>query len=98
MRGKQIHMSGIENLAPSGTAVVDYDRHHLSLYAALLDAQDAGRDWREAATDLMQLDVADRSAEACWRSHVERARWIISEGMESALIAFSERKPMPMQG
>ena len=40
----------VERRAPEGDAVVDYDRCHLALYAALLEAADAGRDWQEAAT------------------------------------------------
>ncbi len=74
--------------ALSGDKVNDYDRHHLSLYAALLDAADAGRDWRHAASTLMGLDVADPDAEACWRAHLERARWIVGDGLGAALEAF----------
>lgn len=84
-------MSMIEALAPSGDKVVDYDRRNLALYAALLEADDAGRDWREAATDLMRLDVGDAGAEACWRSHFERARWIVAEGLANAIDAFGAR-------
>lgn len=84
-------MGGIEQLAPSGTDVVDYDRRNLALYAALLEAHDAGRDWRDAATSLMQLDVTDKQAEACWQSHLERARWIVSDGLAEALVAFGTR-------
>ena len=71
--------------------VVEYDRRHLALYASLLDAADAGVDWRISATELMRLDLTDCSAEACWRSHLERARWIVGEGLGSALVAFGAR-------
>jgi hypothetical protein len=84
-------MGGIEQSAPSGVDVVDYDRRNLALYAALLEAHDAGRDWRDAATSLMQLDLRDKHAEACWRSHLERARWIIGDGLAAALTAFGTR-------
>lgn len=84
-------MAGIEKQAPDGTEVVDYDRWNLALYAALLDADDAGGDWREAAASLMKLDVTHEDAEACWRSHLERARWIVGEGLATALIAFNSR-------
>src|SRR3546814_4779151 len=84
-------MGTIDRLAPSGDMAVDYDQRHLALYAALLEADDAGGDWRDAATSLMQLDVTDCDAEACWRSHLERARWIVSDGLGSALVAFSAR-------
>lgn len=84
-------MGGIEQLAPSGTDVVDYDRRNLALYAALLEADDAGRDWRDAATSLMRLDVTDKQAEACWQSHLERARWIVGEGLAAAVVTFGTR-------
>ena len=84
-------MSLIAPLAPSGNEVVAYDRMHLSLYAALIEADDAGEDWRTAAMSLMKLDLADNRAAACWRSHLERARWIIGTGLENALVAFGVR-------
>ena len=84
-------MHPIEQLAPQGDTLVDYDRRHLALYAALLDAADAHGDWQDTASTLMGLDVAEGDAEACWRSHVERARWIVGEGMNCALAAFSRR-------
>lgn len=76
--------------APTGHPVA-YDREHLALYAALLQADDAGRDWREAASSLMHLDPAAKDTEACWRSHLERARWIVGEGLAEALVAFNGR-------
>lgn len=81
----------VDRRAPEGDAVRDYDRRHLALYAALLEAEDAGGDWREAATSMMRLDVADSDAEACWRSHLERARWIVGDGLGAALAAFNDR-------
>lgn len=71
--------------------MIDYDRRNLALYAALLEADDAGRDWREAASSLMQLDIAHEESETCWRSHLERARWIVGEGLATALVAFNAR-------
>lgn len=84
-------MGSIDWRAPSGEQVVDYDRRNLALYAALLEADDAGRDWREAASALMQLDIAHEEAKACWRSHLNRARWIVGEGLATALVAFNAR-------
>lgn len=81
----------IEALAPAGEEVVEYDQRNLALYAALLEADDAGQDWREAAATLMGLDVTRDDAQLCWRSHLDRARWIIGEGLETALAAFSKR-------
>jgi hypothetical protein len=82
-------MSLLRDLAPIGTEVTDYDRRHLALYAALLDAEDAGLDWAQAAASLLDLDPGAPCTEACWRSHMERARWIVGAGLPDALEAFA---------
>jgi len=84
-------MPALERIAPAGTAIGDYDRSHLALYAALIDAADAGRSWRDVAVDLMRLDPADPATKACWQSHLERARWIIGAGLAEAIAAFDLR-------
>jgi hypothetical protein len=86
-------MDLVDRLAPSGDAVLDYDRRHLALYAALLDADDSGMDWREAASSLMRLEVGAVDAETCWRSHLERARWIVGDGLGIAIDAFDKHRP-----
>lgn len=85
-------MIAVERRAPESDAVVDYDRCHLALYAALLEAADSGRPWQGAAAELMHLDVNHSDAEACWRSHIERARWIVGDGLGVAICAFNERR------
>jgi hypothetical protein len=84
-------MNVVKRLAPTGNAIVEYDRLHLALYAALLEANDAGTDWREAAASLMKLDLNACDAQACWLSHLERARWIVGEGLGAAIVAFNSR-------
>jgi hypothetical protein len=74
---------------PDAAEVCEYDRNHLAIYAALLDAADREVSWDEAAAAIMGLDVSDAGAEACWRSHLERARWIVGEGLAQAIEAFS---------
>jgi len=81
----------IQPLAPCGNEVVDYDRRHLALYAALLDAADVGEDWKSTASNLMGLRSDETGAEECWRSHLERARWIVGEGLASAVDTFGRR-------
>jgi hypothetical protein len=44
---------------------------------------------------LMGLDVADASAKPCWRSHLERARWIVGDGLAEACAAFGSRPFVP---
>lgn len=74
--------------APTGDTVTAYDRERLAQYAALLEAADTGQAWRDAASIILGLDVSDAGAEACWRSHLERARWIVGEGLGQAIEAF----------
>jgi len=85
------NVTTLDCLAPRGKAVVAYDRRHLPLYAALLDAVDQGRHWQDAAREIMGIDVAAEGAEECWRSHLERARWIIGDGLEAALASFGAK-------
>ena len=82
-------MAFVDRLAPEGEQVVEYDRRHLALYAALMEAVDAGRSWQESAATLMQLDVDAEEAETCWRSHLDRARWLVGDGLKTAMIAFN---------
>jgi len=88
---KRVTVGSISKCAPSSDQVVEYDRRNLALYAALIEADDSGRDWREVATSIMCLDLEEVDVEGCWRSHLERARWIIGDGMEAAISAFSSR-------
>jgi hypothetical protein len=85
-------MAAVQRKAPSGDAVSEYDRRHLALYAALLDAHDAGNAWHETARGVMGVDPSVDWAADCWRSHLERARWIVGEGLGSALVAFGCRE------
>ncbi|KKC27188.1 hypothetical protein WP12_04550 [Sphingomonas sp. SRS2] len=85
----RIKMSEVMDVAPGvGTSVTDYDRRHLALYAALLDADAAQTCWREAAATLMHLDPSNEKAEVCWKSHLERARWIVGDGLADAVAMF----------
>lgn len=82
----------LRNVAPSGQ-VCEYDRHNLPLYAELLDADAAGIGWAEGKTTILRLGMdADADvARQCWESHLERARWIVGDGLEAAITAFGER-------
>lgn len=89
--GKQIQVKSVDDRAPCGDTVVEYDRRNLALYAALLDAADAGQDWRHAAGTILGIDIDDDGAERCWRSHLDRARWIVGDGLGAAIAAFGQR-------
>lgn len=84
-------MSDFEPLAPSGDAT-NYDLSHLMLYAELLDADNRGVTWEEGASDILGIDpeVELETARMCWESHLARARWIVGEGLASAVQAFGQ--------
>ena len=80
------------NVAPSGQ-VTSYDRRILPIYADLLDADSAGIGWVEGARIILHLDSSydDDAARRCWESHLDRARWIVSSGLGSAITEFGAR-------
>jgi hypothetical protein len=64
----------------------------LGLYAELIAAADQGVDWRKAAVEVLQLSLDDEAeAFACWSSYLERASWIIGEGLAEAILTFGGR-------
>lgn len=71
-----------QDLAPTTPALTDYDRSHSGLYLRLLDAAEAGADWREVVTVVFGLDPAQdpERSQAMHASHLERARWISRQG------------------
>ena len=81
----------LQSVAPTGE-VNAYDQRHLALYAELIDAEAVGMDWREVATVLMGLNPDGEGTELCWRSHLERAQWIIGDGLSCSIEAFGTLK------
>jgi hypothetical protein len=79
----------IREIAPSD-AVSEYDRSQLMIYAELLDADSRGITWQQGASEILGIDPAADvdAARLCWDSHLERARWIIGEGLASAIETF----------
>ena len=72
----------ITETAPSEAIVTGYDERHLIVYLRLLDADIDDADWREVARVVLGLDP-DREpgrAEAIWRSHLARAKWMSEHG------------------
>jgi hypothetical protein len=76
-------------IAPCGNPQ-EYDRRHLALYAALLDAESSGQFWQDVVATVMQLNPNDEGAQRCWESHLERARWIVGDGLAYAVEAFGK--------
>jgi hypothetical protein len=75
---------------PASPELTDYDRKHLALYIRLLDAADAGADWREVARVVLKLDPDHdvQRARCVYDSHLARARWMTEHGYRQLL-----RKP-----
>ncbi len=77
----------VNDRAPVGESLTDYDRDHVITYLRLLDAEAGGADWREIAAIVLHFDVsADPArAEAAWRSHLSRAQWMSASGYRALL-------------
>nr|NUR36577.1 hypothetical protein [Sphingomonas sp.] len=82
-------MATLRAVAPNGDAT-DYDRSHLMIYAELLDADTRGVTWQKAASEILGVDPSTgaEAARLCWDSHLARARWIVGDGLASAVEAF----------
>jgi len=72
---------------PSAEHVTDYDRRQFKVYARLLDAAAEQADWREVADRVLGLDVAAQPEHArrVYDSHLERARWMTTNGYRDLL-------------
>ena len=71
-----------DDRAPDSPQLTDYDHGHLVAYLRLLDADDEGGDWREAAALIFGIDVAAEPgrAKAMHDTHLARARWMTEVG------------------
>ena len=46
----------VADVAPTNSALTDYDKEHLVTYLRLLDADAEGADWREVARIVLHID------------------------------------------
>lgn len=74
-------------LAPSDAVLTGYDQAHAITYLRLLDAESEGADWREVARLVLgrNPDSDAESARATYDSHMERARWMTTNGYRHLL-------------
>jgi hypothetical protein len=78
-----------EDRPPTSTQLTAYDERHFVTYLRLLDADDEGADWQEAAQIIFGLD-AEREPERArivHDSHLARARWMTQAGYRHLLLA-----------
>jgi hypothetical protein len=68
--------------APQSATLTRYDEQHFITYLRLLDAEQAGADWREVAKIVLHLDPAldEARAKRAWESHLARAHWLSENG------------------
>lgn len=76
-----------EDCPPADDRITAYDERHFVTYLRLLDADDEGADWCEAALIIFELDAAVEPDRACLvhHSHLERARWMTTHGYRHLL-------------
>lgn len=74
--------AAFQDAAPTAPSLTDYDRAHCGVYLRLLDAAEAGADWREVVTIVFGLDPQEEPGRTrtMYASHLERARWISRQG------------------
>ncbi|MEW5997907.1 MAG: DUF2285 domain-containing protein [Pseudomonadota bacterium] len=79
--------------APDVLQLTAYDESHLADYLRLLDADDEGGDWREAAACILGIDATTEPhrAKTMHNSHLARARWMTEVGY--AYLLGCERPP-----
>jgi hypothetical protein len=72
----------VADAAPVEPFLTGYDMSHLVTYLRLLDADEEGADWRDAAGIVLKLDVRKdpEQARRTWASHLARAKWMTEHG------------------
>jgi hypothetical protein len=80
-------MAPTADMAPTDAIVTDYDQAHFLTYARVLDAERDGLDWETGLTTILHRDFGDAlsAGKTCWDSHVERANWIVGDGLAALL-------------
>lgn len=73
--------------APQDASLTDYDRDHAVTYLRLLDAEEAGADWKEVAQVLLGVDPGRdfERAQVMHSTHLARAKWMRDSGYRDLL-------------
>jgi hypothetical protein len=77
----------IADAPPASETLTAYDEAHLIVYMRLLDAEAAGADWREVARIVLgrDFDQEPEQTTICWRTHLDRAQWMVTKGYRQLL-------------
>ena len=73
--------------APTADALTEYDEAHFAVYLSLLHANAQGAGDAKMCREILGIDAAadpERAAKML-RSHLDRARWLSSEGRQRIL-------------
>ena len=81
------HNDDFEDRPPESAQPTAYDERHFATYLRLLDADEEGADWREAARIIFGLDPErePERARIVHDSHLARARWMTQAGYRNLL-------------
>lgn len=73
--------------APQDPGLTDYDRDHAATYLRLLDAEEAGADWKEVARVVLGIDPGREfeRAQVMHATHLTRAKWMRDAGFRDLL-------------
>ena len=79
--------AAVDDEAPTGGRITEYDERHLATYLRLLDAAAQRVHWKHGARNILGRDPAEqtRRVKRCWDSHLKRARWISEHGYRQLL-------------
>lgn len=77
----------VDDLAPTGPELTDYDERHFVTYLRLLDAEADSADWKEVVHIVLHRDpvTGGDCARACFDSHLARAHWMTKTGYRKIL-------------
>lgn len=74
--------SVIRDAAPLEDCLTEYDRQNLQLYLRLLDSEESGLTWQDAARQLLHVeaDIEPDRARVMHDTHLSRAHWMSTTG------------------
>ena len=80
-------VSPLAEAAPTADALTAYDEAHFAVYLSLLHANANGVSDTEMCRDILGIDAAaePERAKTMLQSHLDRARWLSSDGRQRIL-------------
>ena len=83
----------VDDEAPDGPDITDYDEAHFVTYLRLLDAERDGAHWTEVARIVLHRDPVceELRTRRCFESHLARAQWMTKRGYRRLLEQSVER-------